>query len=93
MGYEILKNFTTLLRIIEYPDSKNFVYKKCGALLYKKGQAVCSSHILLWFECHTGDDHFFQRNTSMLICIFIILYIMVVIIWICKEVIFLGKDK
>ena len=36
MGYEILKNFTTLLCIIEYPDSKYFAFKKCEALLYKK---------------------------------------------------------
>ena len=49
-------------------------------------------HEFLFFrECYQGNHHFFHRDTSVLERIFIVPYVVVVIIGVCKEVVVRGE--
>ena len=62
-----------------------FYFKSyCFRILKKK---------LLWAINGTWNNHFFQRNPSMLIGVFVILYKMIEVVWIRKKQIFFCKNK
>src|SRR5690554_2437538 len=55
----------------------------------------CNSILIVLFRnmYRKWNNHFLKRYTAVLVCISVVFYIMIIVVWVCKKVISFGENK